>query len=200
MVSFSASRLNSEFELRRFRPGISAACTFIESILGDRVNRECSHMSKEDKVTTKRRKIRYAVVGLGHLAQVAVLPAFKRAPNSELVALVSGERKKLTKLSRQYGVERLYSYDQYEECLSSGVDAVYIVLPNHLHREFTVRAADAGVHVLCEKPMAVTAKDCEAMIAAVQKNKCKLMIAYRLHFEKGNLEAIDLIRRGKLGE
>jgi glucose-fructose oxidoreductase len=157
-------------------------------------------MSKEDKVTTKRRKIRYAVVGLGHLAQVAVLPAFKRASNSELVALVSGERKKLTKLSRQYGVERLYSYDQYEECLSSGVDAVYIVLPNHLHREFTVRAADAGVHVLCEKPMAVTAKDCEAMIAAVQKNKCKLMIAYRLHFEKGNLEAIDLIRRGKLGE
>jgi glucose-fructose oxidoreductase len=97
-------------------------------------------------------------------------------------------------------VERLYSYDQYEECLSSGVDAVYIVLPNHLHREFTVRAADAGVHVLCEKPMAVTAKDCEAMIAAVQKNKCKLMIAYRLHFEKGNLEAIGLIRRGKLGE
>jgi predicted dehydrogenase len=145
-------------------------------------------------------KVRYAVVGLGHLAQVAVLPAFKQAKNSELVALVSSDRKKLAKLNRQYGVSRGFSYDEYEECLAAGVDAVYIVLPNHLHREFTVRALEAGVHVLCEKPMAVTAKDCQAMIAAAKKNKRKLMIAYRLHFEKGNLEAIDAVRRKELGE
>src|ERR1700716_840495 len=101
------------------------------------------------------RKIRYAVIGLGHLAQVAVLPAFASARNSKLVALISEDPKKQSKLAKKYRVESVYSYDQYEECLSQGVDAVYIVLPNHLHREFTVRALDAGVHVLCEKPMAV---------------------------------------------
>src|SRR5207245_8752542 len=94
-------------------------------------------------------KIRYAVVGLGHLAQVAVLPAFKNAQNSTLAALVSGNPKKLKQLGKKYGVERTYSYDQYEECLAEGIDAVYLVLPNHLHKEYTVRAANAGVHVLC---------------------------------------------------
>jgi predicted dehydrogenase len=148
----------------------------------------------------KERKVRYAVVGLGHLAQVAVLPAFKRATNSELVALISGDPKKTARLNKQYCVERICSYDEYEKCLSEGVDAVYIVLPNHLHREFTVRACDAGVHVLCEKPMAVTVEDCKAMIEAARKNKRKLMIAYRLHFEKGNLEAVEAARRGRLGE
>ena len=130
-------------------------------------------------------KVRYAVVGLGHLAQVAVLPAFKQAANSELAALISSDAKKLAKLGREYGVSRCYSYDEYEACLADGIDAVYIVLPNHLHREFTVRALKAGAHVLCEKPMAVTAKDCRAMIDAATKYRRKLMIAYRLHFERG---------------
>jgi glucose-fructose oxidoreductase len=150
--------------------------------------------------TSNHRKVRYAVIGLGHLAQVAVLPAFARARNSELVALVSGDPKKQSKLAKMYGVKCVYAYDQYEECLAQGVDAVYIILPNHLHREFSVRAAEAGVHVLCEKPMAVSSEDCRDMIAAARKNKCKLMIAYRLHFEKANLEAIDLVGRGRLGD
>ena len=149
---------------------------------------------------TARPKIRYAVAGLGHLAQVAVLPALKRCPNAKLVALISGDPKKQKKVGEKYGVDRIYSYDQYEECLSNGVDAVYIVLPNHLHREYTVRALDAGVHVLCEKPMAVTEEECEAMIRAAERNNRKLMIAYRLHFERGNLEAIETARRGKLGD
>jgi predicted dehydrogenase len=146
------------------------------------------------------RRIRYAVVGLGHLAQVAVLPAFKTTKNSELVALVSGDPKKREKLGRKYGVERVYSYDEYEECLAAGVDAVYLVLPNHLHRDYAIRAATAGVHILCEKPMAVTEEDCEAMIAAAEANQVKLMIAYRLHFERANLEAIRLAESRKLGE
>ncbi len=146
------------------------------------------------------RKIRYAVVGLGHLAQVAVLPAFKSAENSELVALVSGDPKKQEKLARKYGVDRVYSYEEYEECLTAEVDAVYLVLPNHLHRDYAVRAAKAGVHVLCEKPMAVTEDDCEVMIEAAEANQVKFMVAYRLHFEKANLEAIRLAESGKLGE
>jgi glucose-fructose oxidoreductase len=146
------------------------------------------------------RKIRYAVVGLGHLAQVAVLPAFKSARNSELAALVSDDPQKREKLGRKYGVERMYSYEEYDECMKQGVDAVYLVLPNHLHRDYAFRAANAGVHVLCEKPMAVTEEDCEAMIEAAEANRVKLMIAYRLHFEKANREAIRLVESGKLGE
>ncbi len=147
-----------------------------------------------------RRQIRYAVVGLGHLTQVAVLPAFKTARNSRLVALVSGDPKKQYKMARMYDVERLYSYEQYEECLSHDVDAVYIVLPNHLHREFAVRALRCGVHVLCEKPMAVTSQECREMIGAAQQNKRKLMVAYRLHFERANLEAIKIAQSGRLGQ
>jgi len=143
-------------------------------------------------------KIRYAVVGLGHLAQVAVLPAFKNAPNSELVSIVSGDPEKRQKLGKKYRLQHVYPYDEYERALSA-VDAVYLVLPNHLHRDYTVRAADAGVHVLCEKPMAVTEEDCEAMIEAASTNDVRLMIAYRLHFEKANLEAIRLVKGGKLG-
>jgi predicted dehydrogenase len=152
---------------------------------------------KRGKESTK--KIRYAVVGVGHLAQVAVLPAFRNAFNSELVAIVSGDAAKRDKIGKKYKVEHVYSYEQYDRALSV-VDAVYLVVPNHLHREYAVRAAEAGVNVLCEKPMAVTEEDCEAMIEAANRNGVKLMIAYRLHFEEANLEAIQLARSGKIGD
>jgi glucose-fructose oxidoreductase len=147
-------------------------------------------------------RIRYAVVGLGHIAQVAVLPAFAHAQeNSELVALVSGDDTKLNQLGRRYRVRDLFSYDQYEDCLTSGlVDAVYIALPNSMHCEFTERAAMAGVHVLVEKPMAVTRSECRSMILAAQDSGIKLMVAYRLHFDPANLEAIKIAHSGKLGE
>src|SRR5678815_1791697 len=108
--------------------------------------------------------IRYAVVGLGHIAQVAVLPAFAHARrNSKLVAAVSDDRTKRRELRKRYRLEYTFSYDQFEDCLNE-VDAVYLALPNSMHAEYTVRAAKAGVHVLCEKPMAVTADQCESMI------------------------------------
>jgi glucose-fructose oxidoreductase len=152
-------------------------------------------------VKQNQKKIRYAVVGLGHIAQVAVLPAFAHAENSELAALVSDDPEKLEKLGRRYKVKARFSYAQFEECLNSGlVDAVYIALPNHLHREYTERAARAGVHVLCEKPLAVTEEDCLAMIRVCQENGAKLMVAYRLHFEEANLRAIELVQSGRLGE
>lgn len=148
-----------------------------------------------------QKKIRYAVVGLGHIAQAAVLPAFAQAENSKLAALVSDDPEKLEKLGRRYQVRARFSYDQFEECLTSGlVDAVYIALPNHLHREYTERAARAGVHVLCEKPLAVTEEDCVAMMRACEENGVKLMVAYRLHFEEANLRAVDLVQGGRLGE
>jgi len=144
-------------------------------------------------------KVRYAVVGMGHIAQVAVLPAFRHARrNSVLAALVSDDPKKQRLLSRKYRVPS-YSYEQYEECLEQ-VDAVYIALPNAMHAEYTIRAARAGVHVLCEKPLAVTADDCEQMIEACASAGVKLMVAYRLHFEEINLNAIDIVRRRRIGE
>ncbi|MGA8540236.1 MAG: Gfo/Idh/MocA family oxidoreductase, partial [Terriglobales bacterium] len=154
-------------------------------------------MSRRGKQESTK-KIRYAVVGLGHLAQVAVLPAFANTTNSELIAIVSGDPAKRRALGRKYGLEHVYSYDEYDEALAV-VDAVYLVLPNHLHHDYAVRASNAGVHVLCEKPMAVTEAECEAMIEAADSNHVKLMIAYRLHFEEANLEAIELAKSGKLG-
>ncbi|MEY2409976.1 MAG: hypothetical protein QOF48_2646 [Verrucomicrobiota bacterium] len=145
--------------------------------------------------------IRYAVIGLGHIAQTAVLPAFANArKNSRLTALVSDDPVKLRELSREYGVPHTFSYADYEACLRSGeIDAVYIALPNNLHRDFAVRAANAGVHVLCEKPLALDEKECEDVIRACAVNGVHVMTAYRLHFERANLEAVELIRAGKIG-
>lgn len=145
------------------------------------------------------KKVRYAVVGLGHIAQVAVLPAFKSARNSELVAIVSGDAAKRSQLAEKYGLQHAYSYEVLEQALEV-VDAAYIAVPNHLHAEYSIRAAQAGVHVLCEKPMAVTEKECESMMQAAYEKQVKLMIAYRLHFEKGNLEAVQLAASGRLGD
>jgi predicted dehydrogenase len=146
------------------------------------------------------RRIRYAVVGLGNIAQVAVLPAFAHAENAELVALVSSDGKKRRELSARYGVEHTGSYEDFEQVLEgSQADAVYIALPNHLHREYTERAAACGVHVLCEKPMATSSVDCQAMIDATRYAGVRLMIAYRLHFEAANLRAIEHVRSGQIG-
>ncbi|MEH2286295.1 Gfo/Idh/MocA family oxidoreductase [Nostoc sp.] len=151
--------------------------------------------------TNGKNKIRYAVVGLGWFAQEAALPSFVHTENSELVALVSDDPTKSEELSKKYGINHTYSYDEYEDCLASGeVDAVYIALPNHLHCDYTVRAANQAIHVLCEKPMAVTEEECETMIKAANDNNVKLMIAYRLHLEEANLQAVEIVRSKQIGE
>lgn len=101
-------------------------------------------------MSRRNNRIRYAAVGLGHIAQVAVLPAFALArKNSVLTTIISGDVRKLKTLSRHYGIDRIFTYDNYEASLAE-VDAVYVALPNSLHADYTVRAANAGVHVLCE--------------------------------------------------
>ncbi len=147
------------------------------------------------------RKVRYAVVGLGHISQVAVLPAFAHAQeNSELRALISSDPTKLTELSKSYQVPLTYSYEQYQECLHSGeVDAIYIALPNSMHCEYSVAAARAGIHVLCEKPMAVTEEECERMILEARGGKVRLMIANRLQFDSSHQEAVKIVASGQLG-
>jgi glucose-fructose oxidoreductase len=144
--------------------------------------------------------VRYAVVGLGHIAQVAVLPAFRHAArNSRLTAVVSDDAAKRRMVKQRYRVDQTFSYDDYDACLDI-VDAVYIALPNSMHAEYAIRAARSGVHVLCEKPMAVTVSECRAIIDACVTHRVKLMIAYRLHFEEISLRVIDLVRKGRIGE
>jgi predicted dehydrogenase len=152
--------------------------------------------------TSSKRRVRYVVVGLGNIAQVAVLPAFAHAQeNSELVGIISSDDAKLRELRARYGLGVTGKYDALERILAEhAIDAVYIATPNTHHREFTVRAAAAHVHVLCEKPMAPTEADCREMIRATTKAGVNLMIAYRLHFEEANLSAIERVHAGEIGE
>jgi glucose-fructose oxidoreductase len=153
------------------------------------------------KSKSKRKTVRFAVVGLGNFAQTAILPAFANAADkAELTALVTSDTEKAAKLGRKYKVPA-YKYEEYDELLASGkINAVYIAVPNSEHRKFTEPAARAGVHVLCEKPLAYSVEDAQAMIDACREAKVHLMTAYRLHFEEGNLDAIKVIRSGKIGE
>ena len=142
-----------------------------------------------------------AVVGQGHFAQAAVLPAIEQLDDVELTALVSGSPHKLTELGERYGVRTLMHYDDLDDLLARGrVDAVYIAVPNDLHAEMTLIAARHGVHVICEKPMAPTEPECMQMIRACESRGVRLMIAYRLHFEAANLIAIEVARGGEIGE
>ncbi len=152
--------------------------------------------------STNGRKLRYGVIGLGHIAQVAVLPAFEHAKkNSKLAALISDDPKKLDELGKKYGVDELYDYQHFDQCLrESQLDAIYIALPNNLHKEYAIRAAEAGVHVLCEKPMAMNSQECIEMIEAADKSDVKLMIAYRLHFEEANMKMVEALKSKKIGE
>ena len=148
----------------------------------------------------KSGKVRYAVVGVGWIAQAALLPGVEHTGNSEVVAFVTGHEEKAAKVGEKYGVEKIYSYDELDALLASGdIDAVYLATPNFDHVEYAVKTLEAGIHLLLEKPMAVSVAECERMIAAAGKTGAKLMIAYRLHFEPGTLKAIERVRAGEIG-
>jgi predicted dehydrogenase len=151
---------------------------------------------------TQQRKIGYCIVGLGRISMDHFMPACRMSQRSQVTALVSGHRDKAERMAAQYNVpsKNIYSYENYNEIAGNqDIDAVYIALPNSMHAEYTIRAAKAGKHVLCEKPMATTVKDSQAMIDACKAANKKLMIAYRCQYEPTNLRAIQLIRDGKLG-
>jgi len=151
---------------------------------------------------TQPKKIGYAVIGLGRIAG-HFMPGSRSTTNSQITALVSGHRDKADRIAAEYGIPStcIYSYENFDQIASNpAVDAVYVALPNSMHAEYTIRAAKAGKHVLCEKPMSTSVADAEQMIAACKAAKVKLMIAYRCHYEPTNLKAIRLIRDGALGQ
>lgn len=149
------------------------------------------------------RKVGYAIVGLGYYALEVILPQFVNCEHSKVVALVSGDPAKAKRVAQQYGVpdHGIYNYQNYDSIRNNpDIDVVYVILPNSMHAEYTIRAAKAGKHVLCEKPMAISSAECEAMIAACKAAGKKLMIGYRCHFEPHNLAAIKLVKDGTLGK
>ena len=145
--------------------------------------------------------VRYAVVGTGRISQIAFLPGIAQLANSRVTALVTGNAARAEKLARLYGIKNIYSYAQYDQMLSGNVaDAVYIALPNSMHADYTIRAAQAGKHILVEKPLAVSIAECKAMISAARASGVFLMTAYRLHNEPANLHALKLIYDGAIGD
>ena len=147
------------------------------------------------------KKVRYAVVGAGWISQEAFMPSVDQTGNSEMTAIVTGNKDTAQKLADFYGIKHVYPYERYDEMLKAGVvDAVYIALPNSMHADYAIRAANHGVHALVEKPLAISIAEGEAMIAAAARNKVWLMTAYRLHNEPGTLEVIDMVRRGEIGD
>ncbi|EPX55114.1 putative dehydrogenase [Cystobacter fuscus DSM 2262] len=148
------------------------------------------------------KRVGFAIVGLGRLSLEELLPAFGECKKARLVALVSGDKDKARTVAAQYGVseKNLYDYKNYDALKDNPeVHAVYIVLPNNMHAEYTVRAAKAGKHVLCEKPMANSVAECQQMIDACRAAKKQLMVAYRLQYEPHHRTAIQLARSKKLG-
>jgi predicted dehydrogenase len=142
----------------------------------------------------------YAVVGLGGISQQAVLPAFANSKNARLVAVVSGDPSKAEKLAAQFHAKGHYSYGEFGECLKDPeVEAVYIATPPGGHEKYTVEAARAKKHVLCEKPLETTVDACRRMVEACRANKVLLMTAYRKYFEPGSVALKKIIASGDLG-
>lgn len=147
-------------------------------------------------------RVGFAVVGLGHLSIDQILPAFGKSKLCKPVALVSGEPEKARKIAAQYGIKpsSLYSYQNYDNLAQNPeVKVIYIVLPNSMHLEYTLRSAKAGKHIFCEKPMAVSSAECAKMITACKSANVKLMIAYRQQYEPMNREIVKMVKSGKLG-
>jgi predicted dehydrogenase len=153
-----------------------------------------------ERRTIQPRRVGYAVIGLGHISQRAILPAFRHAKHSKLVALVSGDAEKAKTVAAKFGAAESYAYESLDQCLSNPrVEAVYIATPNSTHLEFALRAAAAGKHVLCEKPLATSVAECRQIIEACEKHQVKLMVAYRKYVEPAALALKELIASEKLG-
>jgi predicted dehydrogenase len=146
------------------------------------------------------KRVGYAVIGLGHIAERAVLPAFRHAQRSRLVAVISSDAKKAQRFAKRFRASQFFTYESLEEGLRNPeIEAVYIATNNGTHAEFARRAAGAGKHVLCEKPLGNTSEECRRMIEECRRANVKLMTAYRKYFEPSSLALKKLIAGKKLG-
>ena len=148
------------------------------------------------------KKLGWALVGLGSLSTKQIAPAFAKSKHCKLAAIVTGTPAKAEAWKKQYGIpdSHVYNYETFDKIADNpDVDVIYVVLPNSMHEEFTIRAAKAGKHVFCEKPMANSAEECRRMIAAVKSAGKQLGIAYRCQFEPHHRECMRLAREKVFG-
>ena len=159
--------------------------------------------SNSDRPTlASKDRIGFAIVALGRLSIEEILPAFAQTEKCKVTALVSGDPDKLKAVGARYDIapNSLYSYDDFDRIAQDeNVQVIYIVLPNSMHKEFVLRAAAAKKHVMCEKPMATSVADAQAMIKACDEATVKLMIAYRCRYEPHHLELIKRAQSGDMG-
>ena len=140
-------------------------------------------------------KLGVALVGLGNYAGGQLAPALQKTENCYLAGIVTGHPDKAEKWKAQYNIPEanIYDYSSYDKIKSNpDIDIVYVVLPNSMHKEYVIRAAAAGKHVISEKPLAINVSDCNEMIAAMKKSGKMFSVGYRLHFEPYNLEMARL--------
>jgi predicted dehydrogenase len=148
------------------------------------------------------RKIGFALAGLGNLSTHQIAPALQKTKFCRLTGIVTGHPDKAERWKAQYNIpdKNIYNYDNMEKMADDpDIDAVYVVTPNGLHAEQTIKAAKAGKHVLSEKPMEVSVEKCQQMIDECKKAGRQLAIGYRLHFEPNNLECVRLVREKVFG-
>jgi predicted dehydrogenase len=194
MMKISEKELTRRGFITRVGQGVVAA-----NVVGPLLNSAHAQLRVPDP---PGKKLGWAIVGLGSLSINQILPAFAKCEKSKVVAFVSGHPDKANKLALRYNVnpKSIYNYQNYDSIKDNPeVDVIYIVLPNGMHAEYTIRGLQAGKHVLCEKPMANSSAECRQMIDAAKKADRKLMIAYRCHYEPYNKEAIRIARAHELG-
>ena len=146
--------------------------------------------------------LRVAILGLGSYA-TRVADAMQSCKKAKLVGAISGTPSKLTAWQSKYNIpaKNCYNYQNFDEVKNNGdIDAVYVITPNSLHKDFVLRVAKAGKHAISEKPMSVNAKDGQEMVDACKKANVKLLVGYRMHFEPNTLEIIRMRSAGELGK
>ncbi|HOX81485.1 MAG TPA: Gfo/Idh/MocA family oxidoreductase [Chryseolinea sp.] len=152
---------------------------------------------------TQQKKLGVALVGLGYYAEFKLATALQETTNCYLAGIVTGTPAKKEKWKQQFNIpeENCYTYETFDSIINNkSIDIVYVVLPNSMHHEYVIRAAKAGKHVITEKPMGMSAKECQEMIAACKKANVKLSVGYRLHFEPYNLEAARVGQKQEFGK
>ncbi len=154
-------------------------------------------------LSNPKKKLGIALVGLGNYATRQLAPALLETNSCELKGIVTGTPSKIAQWKKTYDLKdhQIYNYDNFDSIAKNDeIDIVYIVLPNNMHKEFTIRAFEAGKHVICEKPMAMNAEEAAEMILSGEKANRELFIGYRLHYEPHHRESIRLCREGAFGK
>ncbi len=187
--------MSNQFNRRTFLAQMSAAAvvTGLSSI----------PFISSGKSVNDQKKLGIALVGLGYYSTGVLMPAFEQTQNVKLTGLVTGTPEKAKKYGGKFNIpeKNIYNYRNFDEMASNpAIDVVYIVLPNSMHKEFVIRAAKAGKHVICEKPMALNAAECREMIDACKKADVSLSIGYRLQYEPYTQRIMQMAKEKSFGE